>query len=149
MKSFDSFKKELVESVSPEQQRLDTLVRSGLMDKTKLAKIHRVMGKLSQEQPLSAAERELAYEMMQELLHLITTNAGVFQKTRQALHAESLQESADANSVALYHHEPPPLVVLRRKAIRMYPHDTKVALYYSDKLDRYFTIPFQETETPE
>jgi hypothetical protein len=149
MKSFGAFKQQLNESISPEQQRLDTLVRSGLMDKTKLAKIHRVMGKLGQDQPLSTAERQMAYEMMQELLHVVTSNVGVFQKTRQALHTESVQEATDSNSVALYHHEPPPLVILRRKAIRMYPHDTKVALYYSDKLDRYFTIPFEDTEMSE
>ena len=38
--------------------------------------------------------------------------------------------------------EPPPVLLLRRKAIRMYPDDTRIALYYSQKLDRHFSIPY-------
>lgn len=149
MKTFGDFKQQLHESVSPESQRFDALVRAGLMDKTKLSKLHRVMDKLAQDQQLSPQERQLVSELVQELTHIVTSNVGVFQKVRQSVKEEIIAEVADSTSIAMYHQEPPPLVVLRRKAIRMYPHDTKVALYYSDKLDRYFTIPFQETETPE
>jgi len=38
--------------------------------------------------------------------------------------------------------EPPPVLLLRRKAIRMYPDDTRIALYYSQKLDKHFSIPY-------
>ena len=38
--------------------------------------------------------------------------------------------------------EPPPVLLLRRKAIRLYPDDTRIALYYSQKLDRHFSIPY-------
>ena len=38
--------------------------------------------------------------------------------------------------------EPPPVLLLKRKAIRMYPDDTRIALYYSQKLDRHFSIPY-------
>ena len=38
--------------------------------------------------------------------------------------------------------DPPVMIVLKRKSIRLYPNKTKVALYYSEKLDRYFTIPY-------
>lgn len=38
----------------------------------------------------------------------------------------------------------PNVLVLKRKAIRVYPDDQKVALYYSQVLDKYITIPFGE-----
>ena len=38
--------------------------------------------------------------------------------------------------------EQPFVLMLKRKAIRMYPNKTKVALYYNQKLDKYFTIPY-------
>ena len=38
--------------------------------------------------------------------------------------------------------DPPFVLMLKRKAIRMYPNKTKVALYYNQKLDKYFTIPY-------
>jgi len=38
--------------------------------------------------------------------------------------------------------EPPFVLVLKRKAIRLYPDGTKIALYYNDKLKRIFTVPY-------
>ena len=38
--------------------------------------------------------------------------------------------------------EPPFVLVLKRKAIRVYPDGTKIALYYNDKLKRIFTVPY-------
>jgi len=38
--------------------------------------------------------------------------------------------------------DPPVTLVLKRKAIRLYPNNTQIALYYNDKLKKYFTIPY-------
>ena len=38
--------------------------------------------------------------------------------------------------------DPPFVLVLKRKAIRLYPNKTKVALYYAPKIDRHFTVPY-------
>ena len=38
--------------------------------------------------------------------------------------------------------DPPFVLILKRKAIRLYPNKTKVALYYAPKIDRHFTIPY-------
>jgi len=150
MKSFSDLKRQLNEAVSPEQQRFDALVRAGLMDKTLLPKLHRVMDKLHQEKPMSVQERQLVFDLVKQLTQIVSSNMGVFQKVRQAVREEQIQEIADSadSPIALLNKEPPMLIILRRKAIRMYPHDTKVALYYSDKLNRYFTVPFQDTESP-
>lgn len=40
--------------------------------------------------------------------------------------------------------EPPFVLVLKRKAFRLYPNNLRVALYYNDKLDKYFSVPYIE-----
>ena len=37
---------------------------------------------------------------------------------------------------------PPIILVIKRKAVRLYPDGTRIALYYSDKMKRYFSIPY-------
>ncbi len=41
-----------------------------------------------------------------------------------------------------FDNDPPFVLVLKRRAIRMYPDKTKVALYYSKTLDKYFSVPY-------
>jgi hypothetical protein len=38
--------------------------------------------------------------------------------------------------------DPPFVLVLKRKAFRLYPNGMKIALYYNDKLKKYFSIPY-------
>lgn len=38
--------------------------------------------------------------------------------------------------------DPPFVLVLKREAIRYYPNNTKVALYYNAKLDKHFSVPY-------
>ena len=38
--------------------------------------------------------------------------------------------------------DPPFVLVLKRKAIRLFPNKVKMALYYNQKLDKYFSIPY-------
>lgn len=38
--------------------------------------------------------------------------------------------------------DPPAVLVLRRKNIRSFSNDTYIALYYNDKLNKYFSIPY-------
>lgn len=37
---------------------------------------------------------------------------------------------------------PPNILILRRQSIRQFPDQTLIALYYNDKLDQHFSIPF-------
>jgi hypothetical protein len=39
---------------------------------------------------------------------------------------------------------PPFTLILKRKAIRQYPNKTRVALYWSEKLKRYFSVPYED-----
>jgi hypothetical protein len=38
--------------------------------------------------------------------------------------------------------DPPYVLMLKRKAIRLYPNNTKIALYYNQKLNKYFSVPY-------
>jgi hypothetical protein len=38
--------------------------------------------------------------------------------------------------------DPPAMLVMRRKSIRLFPNGQKVALYYIDKLNKYVSIPY-------
>jgi len=41
---------------------------------------------------------------------------------------------------------PPTVLTLKRKAIRMFPDGRIIALYYSDTLKKYISIPFGEDD---
>lgn len=43
--------------------------------------------------------------------------------------------SADINNI-------PPIIILKRRSIRIFPDGQKVALYWSDKLHQYVSVPF-------
>ena len=38
--------------------------------------------------------------------------------------------------------DPPFVLVLKRKAVRLYPDKTKIALYYNKQINKYFSIPY-------
>lgn len=50
----------------------------------------------------------------------------------------SIEETASGNPDKT----PPFVLLLKRQAIRIYPNNTKIALYYNERLGKYFSIPF-------
>ena len=44
--------------------------------------------------------------------------------------------------------DPPFVLVLKRKAIRLYPDGTKIALYHNDRLDKDFAVPYASSSQP-
>jgi hypothetical protein len=51
---------------------------------------------------------------------------------------DKLKEAATDNMFP----DPPVVLVIRRKAVRLYPDGTRIALYWSDKLRKYFSVPY-------
>lgn len=41
-------------------------------------------------------------------------------------------------------HDPPAILIMRRKSIRQFPNGQRVALYYVDKLKKFVTIPYDD-----
>jgi len=54
----------------------------------------------------------------------------------------NVEEEFEIIDEAIETDDPPFVLLLKRKAIRQYPNKTKVALYYNQKLDKYFSIPY-------
>jgi hypothetical protein len=174
MKSLHDFKT-LVEEEKSDYSKFDMLVRAGLANKAQLARIHRILDKMTEERPqFNNADKEIMRNLFNKMVDLISNNKQIFQKTRQAVRedvelneseldtadfkigpsgrkvrahrfkiGDSVKEEVEIEEATLEIPDDPPFVlVLKRKAIRMYPNRTKVALYYNQKLDKYFSVPY-------
>lgn len=176
MKNLQEFRT-LVEEEKSDYSKFDMLVRAGLANKAQLARIHRILDKMTEERPqFNNADREIMRNLFNKMVDLINNNKQIFQKTRQAVREETeelneaeldtadfkvgpsgrkvrahrfkvgdapVKEEVEIEEATLEIAEDPPFVlVLKRKAIRMYPNRSKVALYYNQKLDKYFSIPY-------
>lgn len=60
---------------------------------------------------------------------------------------QQLREEKALNEKAPQLSDMPFVILLKRKSIRRYPDGVTVALYYSDKLKRYVSIPFGDEDS--
>jgi hypothetical protein len=74
---------------------------------------------------------------------LVSNNKQIFGKARQAVR-EELEEARADNVGSAYPlvPDPPVVLVIKRKAVRLYPDGTRIAMYWSDKLKRVFSVPY-------
>lgn len=151
MKNLQEFR-QLVEEEKSDYSKFDMLVRAGLANKAQLARIHRILDKMTEERPqFNNADREIMRNLFNRMVDIISNNKQIFQKTRQAVREqleESILDNVDYEELELVESsvdldkDPPFVLVLKRKAIRMYPDKTKIALYYSKTLNKYFSVPY-------
>ena len=179
MKNLQDFKN-LVEEEKSDYKQFDMLVRAGLANKAQLARIHRIMDKMTEERPqFNNADREIMRNLFNRMADLISNNKQIFMRARQAVKEEleeGILDTADikvspsgrkvrahrikigdvaygkdkdikedfeiVEATSDIEEDPPFVLMLKRKAIRLYPNKTRVALYYNKQLDKYFTIPY-------
>jgi hypothetical protein len=179
MKDLQEFRN-LVEEEKSDYTKFDMLVRAGLANKAQLARIHRILDKMTEERPqFNNADKEIVRNLFNRMVDLIANNKQVFQKTRQAVKEELEEDVVDTSDFKVgpsgrkvrahrlkigdlaygvekdikedfelveapvdFDNDPPFVLVLKRRAIRLYPDKTKVALYYSKTLDKYFSVPY-------
>jgi hypothetical protein len=137
--------RQLVEEEKSDYSKFDMLVRAGLANKAQLARIHRILDKMTEERPqFNNADREIMRNLFNRMIDIISNNKQIFQKTRQAVREkdEKQVESIQLDEALDLNNDPPFVLVLKRKSIRLYPNNTKIALYYNQKLDKYFSIPY-------
>jgi hypothetical protein len=149
MKNLQDFKqKPTILEEKSDYSKFDMLVRAGLANKSQLARLHRVLDKMKEDRPVfNPMERNLVQGLFNKMIDLITTNKMIFQQTRRTvreeteeldvIEAEDLQEQKQDKMK-----DPPFVLMLKRKAIRLYPNNTKIALYYNQKLNKYFSVPY-------
>lgn len=126
----------LTEDVSDDDKKLAMLVRSGLFDPKKLTLLRRAMDKSTEK--LSPTERSTLVALVHRLMDVVNKNQQIYSRVRQALRKEEISEAYARPA------DPPPIILLRRKAIRVYPDGKKVALYYADRLNKYISIPYED-----
>jgi hypothetical protein len=51
----------------------------------------------------------------------------------------SLNEKKEDHGLPM---DPPAVLIMKRKWIRQYPNNQRVALYYVDKINKYVTVPY-------
>lgn len=139
MKSLQEFK-DLFEEEKEESDysKFDILVRAGLANKAQLQRIHRILDKMKEERPaFNNADRMILQNLFNKMVDVLTQNKQIFQQTRRVVREEEevLEESVG---------DPPFVLVLKRKAIRLYPDNTRIALYYNDRLGKYFSVPYSD-----
>ena len=143
MKSLNEFKS-IVEEEKSDYSKLDILVRAGLANKAQLQRIHKIMDKMGEERPVfNSADREIMRNLFNRMADLVTSNKQIFTRARQAVREELEEARMDsAGSAYALVPDPPVVLVIKRRAVRLYPDGTRVALYWSDKLKRYFSVPY-------
>ena len=165
MKSLLEFKS-IVEEEKSDYSKFDALVRAGLANKAQLARIHKILDKMGEERPqFNNADREIMRNLFNRMVVLVSSKQ-IYGKARQAVREqleEGLVDTADFKTdIAGRKHrrsrlkigdvgyevqkearmdtplvpDPPVILVIKRKAVRLYPDGTRIAPYWSDKLER-------------
>lgn len=125
-------------------RKLTTLARAGLFDPKKLNFIKRALDK--DVNKMTPADKKALIELLDSLMAEVLGSSQVYAKVKQEVMHESKDYLSkydprfDKNYPS--DRELPQIIILKRKAIRVYPDSQKVGLYYSQALDKYVSIPF-------
>lgn len=170
MKSLVEFRQEpTIDEEKADHSKFDALVRAGLANKAQLQRIHSILDKMQEDKPtFNNADRMILQNLFNKMVDLLTSNKQIFSQARRSVN-EGVIDSSDykvspsgkkyrAHRIVvskdneenlkeeLTKFDPPFVLVLKRKAIRLYPGSTRIALYYSDKLNKYFSVPYSTEE---
>lgn len=154
MKKIDQIREHydlVTEKEQSDIDKLTALVRAGLFDSKKLPLLKRAMEKNPAD--LTLAERKIMLELLDALMSEVLHSGQVYNKVktnvRQVNEASSAEVKRDyltkldtRQDKQFKERDMPYIIVLKRKGIRYFTDTQKVGLYYSQQLDRYFSIPF-------
>ena len=141
----------LIVEKDDDMRKLTALARSGLFDVKKIPMLKRALQKDSGK--LNPVERKLLLDLLDSLMDEVLHSQQVYTKVKQDVMRHDMHENKQDDYLSKYdprgdkeydNKKMPAIILLKRKAIRVYPDHQKVALYYSQALDKYITIPFGE-----
>ena len=149
MKSLLEFKS-IVEEEKSDYSKFDVLVRAGLANKAQMQRIHKILDKMSEDRPqFNNADKMIIQNLFNKMVDLISNNKSINMQARRAVKEEEItleniieNSSDDINEESVEIQDPPFILVLKRKSIRGFPNDTRVALYFNKQLNKYFSIPY-------
>lgn len=128
------------ENVEAEERKLSALVRAGLFDAKKLPALKRAMEKSADK--MTAQEKRMLINLLDNLINQVISNQSVYQKVKQNVMKEDyeyLDEVKEFTSKDI--NDLPNIILLRRRAVRVFPDGQKVVMYWADKINRYIPIP--------
>jgi hypothetical protein len=136
MRLLEEFKSTVKEET--DYSKFDALVRAGLANKAQLQRLHKILEKMKEDKPtFTNADRMIIQNLFNKMVNLLSSDKQIFQRARQTVSEELITEVKKDDD-----EDPPYVLILKRKQIRMFSNRTKVALYYNQKLDKYFTVPY-------
>ena len=92
-----------------------------------------ILDKMQEEKPVfNNADRAILQNIFNRMVDLVSNNKQIFTQARKVVREDINEDTSN----------PPFVLLLKRKAIRLYPDGAKVALYYNDKIDKYFSLPY-------
>jgi hypothetical protein len=134
----------ITEKDEVEDRRFASLVRAGLFDAKKLPMLKKALEKDSRT--LTPVERNTLLDLLDSLMHQVISSPQVYNRVKQNVTEASTKEinllGPDPRNKTSDHKNIPTVLVLRRKAVRMYPDNQQVVLYYAQSIDKYVSIPF-------
>jgi len=141
----------ITEKEEKEGQKLSALVRAGLYDAKKLPALKKALEKSADK--MTSQEKRMLLNLLDSLISQVVSDDQVYRKVRQNVHS---MNEAKMDTYSKFDprykagwptdKEMPSVLILKRKAIRVYPDNQKVALYYSQALDKYVTIPYNDIQ---
>ena len=142
MKSLVEFKS-IVEEEKSDYSKFDTLVRAGLANKAQMQRIHKILDKMGEDKPqFNNADRMIIQNLFNKMVDLISNNKAINMQARRAVKEDEdfieVEQLDEANPGPT----PPYVLLLKRKAIRLYPDGTKIALYHNKQINKYFSVPY-------
>lgn len=126
----------VTDKASSEEMKLSFLAQAGLFEETKLPMIRRSLNKNLNE--MTMAEKKTLVSLLESLMSHILVEEDHYSKL-------DIRKSPNYPTDK----ELPTVIILKRKAIRVFPDHQKVGLYYSQALDRYVSIPFSKDLSPQ
>jgi hypothetical protein len=143
MKSLLEFKT-IVEEEKSDYSKFDVLVRAGLANKAQMQRIHKILDKMHEEKPqFNNADKMILQNLFNKMVDLISNNKSINMQARRAVKEdEDFIEAEQLDEVKNTDGTPPYVLLLKRKAIRLYPDGTKIALYYNKQINKFFSVPY-------
>jgi hypothetical protein len=143
MKSLLEFKS-IVEEEKSDYSKFDTLVRAGLANKAQMQRIHKILDRMSEDRPqFNNADRMIIQNLFNKMVDLISNNKAINMQARRAVKEdEDFIETDQLDEAQNPGPTPPYVLLLKRKAIRLYPDGTKIALYYNKQINKFFSVPY-------
>jgi hypothetical protein len=118
-----------------DQRNLDALVEAGLFEERKLPVLKKILE--SSADRMSGSEKRFVVSLLESLIVQFANQDLIEAKGDYLSKYDPRGPKGQPSDSEL-----PPVIILKRKAIRVYPDHQKVALYYAQTIDRYVSIPY-------